>query len=50
MLFRSASDYPHGGSTWPNSKDVIKKQLSGFSDDVVQKLVWGNAAKLYDLR
>lgn len=42
-----ASDYPHGGSTWPNSKDVIQAQMSTLSEPAVRKLAWSNAAQLY---
>jgi uncharacterized protein len=42
-----ASDYPHGGSTWPKSKEVIQSQISGLSEAVAKKLTWGNAARLY---
>lgn len=44
-----ASDYPHGGSTWPNSPDIIKAQLGSLAPAVADKLVWGNAAKFYGL-
>lgn len=42
-----ASDYPHGGATWPHSKEINKAQFQGIANDVEQKLVWGNAAKFY---
>lgn len=42
-----ASDYPHGGATWPHSKEVIKAQFQGVSDEVKEKLTWKNAAKFY---
>jgi predicted TIM-barrel fold metal-dependent hydrolase len=44
-----ASDYPHGGSTWPHSRDVIKTQIDGLAATTAQKLIWQNAAKLYAL-
>ena len=44
-----ASDYPHGGSTWPKSMDVIKAQTDRLDSNSVRKLTWGNAAKLYGL-
>jgi predicted TIM-barrel fold metal-dependent hydrolase len=42
-----ANDYPHGGATWPNSKEIVAAQLAGLDDETVQKLVWGNAAAFY---
>lgn len=44
-----ASDYPHGGSTWPHSREILNAQLASLSDADAGKLVWGNAAKLYGL-
>jgi len=42
-----ASDYPHGGSTWPHSKEVIATQTKGMNAAIAEKLVWGTAASLY---
>ncbi len=42
-----ASDYPHGGSTWPKSQEVVASQLGGLDKESAQKLAWGNAAKFY---
>ena len=42
-----ASDYPHGGATWPHSKEIVKAQFAGVSDEVEKKLTWKNAAKFY---
>ena len=44
-----ASDYPHGGATWPNSKEIIKSQFEGADTAFKQKLTWDNAAKFYGL-
>jgi hypothetical protein len=44
-----ASDYPHGGSTWPHSRRIIEKQFRGVSDEIKRKLTWDNAAKFYGL-
>jgi predicted TIM-barrel fold metal-dependent hydrolase len=44
-----ASDYPHGGSTWPRSKEVVKNQFAGVAEEVKRKLTWENAAKLYGI-
>lgn len=42
-----ASDYPHGGSTWPNSQSVVEAQTRALSPAVAKKVVWDNAAALY---
>jgi len=42
-----ASDYPHGGATWPHSRETIKSQFAGISDAMERKLTWENAAKFY---
>lgn len=42
-----ASDYPHGGSTWPNSPRIVESQLGSLDAASAEKLVWGNAAKFY---
>jgi predicted TIM-barrel fold metal-dependent hydrolase len=44
-----ASDYPHGGSTWPNSQDIVRAQCEGIPEKVQKKLTWENAAKFYGL-
>jgi predicted TIM-barrel fold metal-dependent hydrolase len=44
-----ASDYPHGGSTWPRSKEIVKAQFQGVSEKVKGKITWENAAKFYDV-
>lgn len=42
-----ASDYPHGGSTWPHSPEVIESQFKGIPNQIKQKLLWDNCAKFY---
>jgi predicted TIM-barrel fold metal-dependent hydrolase len=44
-----ASDYPHGGATWPHSREIVDAQFRGVSKDVEKRLTWTNAAKLYDI-
>jgi predicted TIM-barrel fold metal-dependent hydrolase len=44
-----ASDYPHGGATWPNSRKIVNAQLGGLDEATAQKLVWGNAARFYGI-
>jgi predicted TIM-barrel fold metal-dependent hydrolase len=45
-----SSDFPHGGSDWPNSKASIDSQLAGVPDDERYALVAGNAAALFPAR
>jgi predicted TIM-barrel fold metal-dependent hydrolase len=44
-----ATDYPHPDSTWPDSRMVIDEQFAGLPEDEVDRLVCGNAARLYGL-
>jgi predicted TIM-barrel fold metal-dependent hydrolase len=44
-----ASDYPHPASTWPDSQRVIEKTMRGVDPDVRQKVLVGNAIRLYEL-
>lgn len=44
-----ASDYPHGGSTWPKSREVVRTQMASLDDETAEKLVWGNCAGLYGI-
>jgi predicted TIM-barrel fold metal-dependent hydrolase len=43
------TDYPHSDSTWPHSKEVATKLMGHLDDDVIRKLVRGNAIRLLDL-
>src|SRR6476659_5572282 len=40
------TDYPHADGTWPHSKAVAEKLLDGLPDDVVHKIVRGNAQRM----
>ena len=43
-----ASDYPHGDSTWPNSRAAIADSLLATLDaETRHKIVFANAARLY---
>jgi predicted TIM-barrel fold metal-dependent hydrolase len=43
-----ASDYPHGDSTWPNSRRVIEEsQLGKLPDALRRRIICDNAAELY---
>ena len=41
------SDYPHYEGTYPNSTKAIRRAMSGFDPETVQKVLAGNAAALY---
>src|SRR5690606_2318647 len=43
------TDYPHSDSTWPHSKEVAHKLMGHLPQDVVRKLVRGNAIELLGL-
>jgi predicted TIM-barrel fold metal-dependent hydrolase len=45
--FMWASDFPHTDSTWPNSLQVIARDFEQVPPAVRQKIICGNAAKLY---
>jgi predicted TIM-barrel fold metal-dependent hydrolase len=41
------SDYPHSESTFPRSRNILAKILSGVPDDEAAKIVGGNTARVY---
>ncbi len=43
------TDYPHSDSTWPKSRDVGQKLMGNLPEDVVRKLVRGNAIEMLSL-
>jgi predicted TIM-barrel fold metal-dependent hydrolase len=43
------TDYPHTDSTWPNTKAVAEEMFAALSDDVVYKIVRGNAIRMLGL-
>jgi predicted TIM-barrel fold metal-dependent hydrolase len=43
------TDYPHTDSTWPETKQVAEKLMAGLDDDVVYKIVRGNAIRMLEL-
>ena len=42
-----SNDYPHGNTTWPKSRDYISKSFGHFPDELQERLVKGNATRLY---
>lgn len=46
-----ASDYPHGDSTWPHSRQAIGKSgLRGLDEAARRRIIHDNAAELYRIR
>jgi hypothetical protein len=44
-----SNDFPHGNTTWPNSREIIARDLSMLPEDVRAKLLRENVARLYGL-
>jgi predicted TIM-barrel fold metal-dependent hydrolase len=45
-----SNDYPHQNSTWPNSRDVIARDMGHLAAGDRAKLLSENVTKLYDLK
>jgi predicted TIM-barrel fold metal-dependent hydrolase len=45
LMFQT--DFPHGVSTYPNSRKIVDELFVGVSHDVRRKIVYQNAADLY---
>jgi predicted TIM-barrel fold metal-dependent hydrolase len=45
-----SSDYPHSDSTWPRSREIIEENMSSLPPADLRRIVYGNAARLYDIR
>lgn len=45
--FMWASDFPHSDSTWPNSQEIIKRDLDSLLPVTKANIVRDNASKLY---
>jgi predicted TIM-barrel fold metal-dependent hydrolase len=43
------TDYPHSDSTWPHTLETAKKLMGHLPDDVIYKIVRGNAIKMLSL-
>ncbi len=44
-----SNDYPHGNSTWPESRKYIDRDLGHLPPEIRKKLVCTNVAKLYSM-
>lgn len=43
------TDYPHSDSTWPHSLTIAEQQTAGLPDDIVHKVLRGNAIEMLSL-
>jgi predicted TIM-barrel fold metal-dependent hydrolase len=43
------TDYPHSDSTWPHSRKIAEEQTKDLADDVVYKVIRGNAIEMLHL-
>jgi predicted TIM-barrel fold metal-dependent hydrolase len=43
------TDYPHSDSTWPDSAKIAAEQTAGLSDEIVHKVLRGNALTMLGL-
>ena len=43
------TDYPHTDSTWPHTKKVAEELMAGVADDIVYKIMRGNAIRMLHL-
>jgi predicted TIM-barrel fold metal-dependent hydrolase len=41
------SDYPHCDSTWPDTQEVIHREIGWLPESDVRRITWQNAADLY---
>jgi predicted TIM-barrel fold metal-dependent hydrolase len=48
--FMWSNDYPHQNSTWPNSRDVIARDMAHLDAADREKLLNTNVTKLYNLK
>ena len=44
-----SNDFPHGNTTWPNSRQVIARDLGDLPASSRAKLVRENVARLYNI-
>jgi predicted TIM-barrel fold metal-dependent hydrolase len=44
-----SNDYPHPNSTWPNSREIIERDLGQLPPSVKKRLLSANVQELYGL-
>jgi len=47
--FLWASDYPHGVTTWPYSRETVERNCAGIDPEIKKNLARGNVSRLYKL-
>lgn len=45
-----ATDFPHGESDWPYSRQIIEESFAGIPDEARDKVIAGNAVDFFHLR
>ena len=43
------TDYPHVDSTWPHTKKIAEDMVKDLDDDVIYKIIRGNAIRMLSL-
>ena len=43
------TDYPHTDTTWPHTQEYVEKVLAGLPDEIVHKILRGNALRMLSL-
>ena len=43
------SDYPHGDSTWPESRETVARNFAGMPTETVNRVTFDNVTELYGL-
>jgi predicted TIM-barrel fold metal-dependent hydrolase len=41
------SDYPHCDSTWPNTQEIVHREIGMLPAEDIRRITWANAADLY---
>jgi len=41
------SDYPHCDSTWPNTQEIVHREIGGLPPEDIRRITWQNASELY---
>lgn len=41
------SDYPHADSSWPDTQELLARQLRTLRPDLARKVTWENASRLF---
>ena len=41
------ADYPHGDGTWPNTQEILHRQMGDATDEEIALMTHGNASRLF---